>query len=305
MSDTIDRRKFLKRSVVLPVIAAAGMNITKSKTYAQSKINRAGGPSLKTSCCGYSYRKYLSKGEWTYDDFLETVAKLGFDGAELTAYYFENYPEKPSDKYLYHLKKKAFLLGLDINGSSCGNNFVKADKSERKEQIEYVKRFVECSNKLGAPEMRVFGGSRIPDGYSEKDAINWIVECMKECADYAGKYGVILALENHGGIPDKGETVLEILKKVNSEWLAGNLDTGNFGQTGDPYKHIEMVAPYTITCHVKVSVSRGEELDAKRVVDILRKVNYRGYLPIEYEEKEDPITGVPKFLKKIEAAIGS
>lgn len=303
MLKEINRRNFLKGSAVLPVIATSGIFPKGNKVYAQTKIQRIGEPRIKTSICAYSFRKYLTKGEKNLDDFLEYVAKLGFDGVELTFYYFPNYPERCTDEYLYHIKRKAFLLGIDINGTAVGNNFCEPDESKRAVEIERVKTWIECASKLGAPEMRVFGGRGIPEGYTENDVDRWVSEALKECCEQGSKYGVILALENHGGFPEKVEQVLRILRMVDSKWIAANLDTGNF-RSDDPYKDIAAVAPYAITCHVKVKVSRNEEVDMNRVVSILRNANYSGYLPIEYEEKEDPMKGVPRFLDKIKRALG-
>lgn len=304
MFKEMDRRKFLKSSAVFPVVAAASLSIKGDKSYSQTKIRRVGSPSLKVSCCSYSYRQYLSKGKWTLDDFLETCARLGFDGVELTSYYFPNYPNRPDYEYLCYIKQKAFLLGLDISGTAARNNFCNPDEKRRKEDVEHVKMWIECGAMFGAPEIRIFGGNGIPKGHTEEEVTEWVAECLKECADHGAKYGVMAALENHGGFPEKAEQVLRVLKMVDSDWAGANLDTGNFRSSDDPYKDIEEVAPYTITCHVKVSLRKGEIADMGRIVDILKKAGYRGYLPIEYEEKEDPITGVPKFLNEIKEAIG-
>ncbi len=301
MGNEINRRSFLKESAALPVLAAAGLGLVSNDSYGQRKVKRIGEPRLKTSICAYSMRKYFGEGKMNIDDFIEYAAKLGFDGAELTFYYFPNYPERCSDEYLYHVKKKAFLAGLEINGTAVGNDFCVSDKGKLAEEIKKVKTWTECASKLGTPEMRVFGG-RVPEGDTEEASVNRAVEAFKECCEHASKYGVMLALENHGGICTSAEQVLNIIKRVDSEWMGANLDTGNF-RSDEPYEEIAMVAPYALTCHVKVSV-KGEEVDMNRVVKILREANYSGYLPIEYEEKEDPMTGVPKFLKKIRAALG-
>lgn len=300
MSNEINRRRFLKGSAAFPVIAAAGLGLVSNDSYGQRKVKRIGEARLKTSMCAYSMRKYFGEGKMNIDDFIEYAAKLGLDGVELTFYYFPNYPEPSSNKYLYHVKKKAFLSGLEINGTAVGNDFCVADKDKLAQEIKRVKTWTECTSKLGAPEMRVFGG-RVPAGDTEEDSVKRTVEAFKECCEHASKYGVVLALENHGGICTTAEQVLNIIKKVNSEWMGANLDTGNF-RSDEPYKEIEMVAPYAVTCHVKVSV-KGKEVDMNRVVKILRDANYSGYLAIEYEEKEDPMTGVPKFLSKIREAL--
>ena len=47
---------------------------------------------------------------------------------------------------------------------------------------------------------------------------------------------------------------------------------------------------------------KKEDADLKRLLDMLRAVNYRGYVALEYEADEDPKTGVPKAvaaLKKL------
>ena len=45
---------------------------------------------------------------------LEYCADIGFDGVDITGYYFPAYPEVPSDAYIYSVKKRAFELGLVI-----------------------------------------------------------------------------------------------------------------------------------------------------------------------------------------------
>ena len=109
MANEINRRSFLKESAALPVLAAAGLGLVSNDSYGQRKVKRVGEARLKTSICAYSMRKYFGEGKMNIDDFIEYAAKLGFDGAELTFYYFPNYPERCGDEYLYHVKKKAFL----------------------------------------------------------------------------------------------------------------------------------------------------------------------------------------------------
>ena len=54
------------------------------------------------------------------------------------------------------------------------------------------------------------------------------VEAIEECCEHAGKYGVFLALENHGGITSEVDDMLAIVHDVNSPWFGVNMDTGNF-----------------------------------------------------------------------------
>lgn len=86
--------------------------------YAQKEVVKDELPSkLKTSLNAYSFNIPLSDGSMNLDELLEYSAENGFDGVDITAYYFPVYPEVPSDEYLCHIKKKAFLLGLEISGT--------------------------------------------------------------------------------------------------------------------------------------------------------------------------------------------
>jgi sugar phosphate isomerase/epimerase len=46
------------------------------------------------------------------------------------------------------------------------------------------------------------------------------------------------------------------------------------------------------------------ELDYDRIAAMLRKHNYRGYVSLEFEGKEDPRTGVVKSLSLLRKALG-
>ena len=118
--------------------------------------------------------------------------------------------------------------------------------------------------------------------------------------DHAAKFGVYLALENHGGITGTAEQMLAIVRGVKSDWFGVNLDTGNF-RTKDPYADLARIAPYAVNVQLKTEIQRQgakkEEADLKRLVTILRKANYRGYVALEYEAAEDPKAAVPRYVK--------
>jgi len=251
---------------------------------------------MKVSCAAYSYRDYLKSGKMDLMGFLEEASRMSLDGVELTAYYFPS----TDDNYLCMLKRKAYLLGLDISGTAVGNNFCQADPEERAKQVKMVKDWIDISVKLGAPCIRVFAGAA-PKGYSEEEATRWVIESLRECAAYAEPRGILIALENHGGVTSKAEQIINILKEVGSDWVGANLDTGNYRD--DPYGEIAATAPYAFTCHAKVEVPDGDgkvKADFSRIVSDLKNAGYKGYLTIEYESEEDPITAVPKFARELQ-----
>ena len=100
--------------------------------------------------------------------------------------------------------------------------------------------------------------------------------------------------------------MLRILDAIKSPWLGGLMDTGNFLE--DPYPKLEMIAPKTVFVQAKTYFGGGEwytlDLDYSKVATILRKVNYHGYISLEFEGKEPAEVGVPKSLELLRESFG-
>jgi sugar phosphate isomerase/epimerase len=155
--------------------------------------------------------------------------------------------------------------------------------------------WIDHSVTLGAPCIRVFAGP-IAEGVSEDQAFAWALECIRECVAYGEERGVVVALENHGGVTSTAEQVERFLDAIDSPWFGVNLDFGNFSV--DPYAEIARVAPRAVTTHAKLVSRFGDErraIDYSQVRRIMEQAGYRGYLSIEYEEADDPMTAVPRF----------
>jgi sugar phosphate isomerase/epimerase len=292
-----ERREFLKKSLTLAAASVAG---GATAAHAIEPIARSAAARMKVSCAAYSYRQFLTgkNPTMTLEDFIVKCAEMGADGVELTSYYF---PQPVTTEYLLRLKRQSFLLGLDVSSTSVGNRFTLPPGEERNKQIAHTKAWIDHAAVMGAPVIRIFAGNK-PNDVTEEQARQWTMECIEECCQHAAQRGVVLGLENHGGIVSTADQLLAIVKAVQSDWFGVNLDTGNF-RGGDPYADLAKVAPYAVTVQVKTEVTPagGKKVpaDLKRVVDILRHANYRGYVVLEYEAAADPMTAVPKAVEEL------
>ena len=131
---------------------------------------------------------------------------------------------------------------------------------------------MELAARLGAKTIRIFAGTR-DKGDTEEQARARCVAAIQEACDHAGKYGVYLALENHGGVTATIDQILAIIHAVQHEWFGVNWDSGNF-HSADPYADLARLAPYAVTAQIKTEIQRTgqkmEEADLKRLIDILR-----------------------------------
>jgi sugar phosphate isomerase/epimerase len=244
---------------------------------------------------------------------------MGFDGVELLRVQME----EDSDSYLQKLKRQAFLNGLDLCGMSTHQGFVSPDQKVRQENIELTIGFVEMAYKLGIPTIRVNTGrwgttesfdelmanKGIEDalpGVSEDQAFGWVIDSLGACVDRAEKCGVILGLENHWGLGRTAEGVMRVVRAINSPWLKVTLDTGNFFDRR--HEQFEMMAADTVLVQAKTYFGGGTwytlDIDYPAIAKIMQNVNYRGYVSLEFEGKEDFRSAIPKSLELLRSAFG-
>lgn len=303
--DNYTKRKFLKTLMAVPLVIPVGMVSGSQVTDSQDKAIKAGGHKLKISLNAYSFNDPLSKGTMNLDDLLEFCAQHNFDAVDLTGYYFPGYPAVPSDEYIYHIKRKAFRLGLDISGTGVRNDFTDPDESKRKKDVALVKNWIDCASKMGAPVIRIFSGKQIPVGYSWEQTLEWMMKDINECVDYGKKHGVIVAIQNHDDFIQTAEQVKKIIDGADSEWFGLVLDIGSY-RTHDPYKEIENTATYAVNWQIKEKIfldGREVKPDLARIMKIIKSSPYRGYLPIETLGSEDPRVKVPLFLEQVRKAL--
>lgn len=286
------RRRFLQTSVAAGTVAA----LAAAPALAIEPIQRAGPSRLHLSLAGYSYNRFLrlknpDKPAMTLAQFIDTAATLPVRAVELTGYYFA----QTTAQYLADLKGRCTRLGLDVSGTAINNNFCTTDAARLKEDIAHVKRWIEHTSRLGGKTVRIFAGT-VANNDKEERARAQAVSAIQEVCDHAGQFGVYVALENHGGITATIDQMLAIVKAVKHSWFGVNLDTGNF-HSADPYADLARLAPYAVVVQIKTEIQRAgkkpEDADLRRLTELLRKANYRGYVALEYEAREDPRKAVP------------
>lgn len=279
----MERRSFLSAALAAPLASAAAI-VPGQK------------PRLRSAICAYSYRDALAKKTMSYEDVVKAAVDNNVDGLDMTVYWFPS----TQDSFLIPLRGTAYRNGVDIYSISVRTNMCQPTPELRDKELADVKKWVDVAAKLGAGHIRVFGGT-VPKGRSEDDAAAWVVDVLSRGAEYAGKSGVILGLENHGGITARSERIVDIVKRVNSPWAQVNLDTGNFDR--DAYSQIGVILPYTANVQFKTEIrveqGRREESDWDRLTKMLATGGYRGYMALEYEAKEDPKTAMPRLLAKL------
>src|SRR5688572_28969286 len=100
MNAIFKRRKVLQSFLAAPVFATAGLVLNSNVGITQDRNLNSGKAKLKMSLNAFSFNGPLMDKKMTLDELLETCAEIGFDGIDITGYYFPGYPNVPADEYL-------------------------------------------------------------------------------------------------------------------------------------------------------------------------------------------------------------
>ena len=303
MYNHVPRRKFLSTVVGLPAAASAGLALNELPADEQRRKQKVSG--LKTSLNAFSFNDLLTKGTMTISDMLDFCAEAGFDGVDITGYYFKGYPAVPPDDYLFDIKRKAFRLGIEISGTGVRNDFTFADNNRREQEVALVKNWIEVAAKIGAPVIRIFAGNQKTDGYTTEQVTQWMLKDIQTCVDYGKKNGVVIGLQNHNDFIQTAAQVNSMIETINSEWLGLILDTGSY-RVNDPYDEIALSVKHAVNWQVKEKIFiKGEEKDTdlEKLMGIIKSSGYKGYLPIETLGEGDAKMKVSALLEKLRKAL--
>ncbi len=309
------RRRFLAAAGT----TALGLSLATTPTRGDESVVSPPRRRNPIAVSSYSFWRYNEATKLSIEDCIDLASDMGFDGFEILHVQMTD----ESNGYLQMLKRRAFVRGLALCGFSTHQGFVTPDADERKKEIEHTLHCLQLAHELGIPTMRVNTGRwrttksfdelmankgiepRL-EGYSDDDGFGWVIESFESLLPHAEKYGVLMGLENHWGLGRTAAGVLRIVDAINSPWLQVTLDTGNFLE--DQYEQYAQLAPKAIFVQAKTYHGGGKwytlPIDYGRVAEILRGVDYRGFISLEFEGKEDYLTAIPKSLTTLRAEFG-
>ena len=304
----LSRRSFLGATALGATMAALPARVA----HAQSKPSRR----VKLGISSYSYWHFRTT-RVPIETVIEKTSELGVEGVDI----LHRQMAGEDNAYLQKLKRTAFANGVDLICLSIHQDFVDPDPEVRQKNIDHTLHCIELAHELGIPSIRLNSGrwntirsfdklmenggeEPVLPGHTEDEGFKWCIDSIEKCLPSAEKHGVLLALENHWGLTRSPQGLLRIVNAIESPWLGVLMDTGNFLE--DPYTKLERIASETVFVQAKTYYGGGEwytlDLDYQKVAKILADVNYRGYVSLEFEGKENSDTGVRKSIEVLRNA---
>lgn len=267
---------------------------------------------MKISICHYSYHRCWKEESWSCDRLAEEVKKIGADAVDFHAGLVGD-PSTAAPQILTALEK----YELELSGLSMSNNFNTDDPELLKAQKENVKSWLKVAAEINAPVSRIFGGHCSDRSNPDllEAAFKAIIPALEDVVTEAERLGVVLALENHGGLPCTGEEQVKVIETINSPSLRATIDVGNYMQGGqEGHDGTAAAAKHAAYIHFKdfkktnppegsrlpwgiesCTVGAGD-VDHLKCLRALKGAGYEGFVAIEYEGPDDERKGVPESL---------
>ncbi|MGH2623158.1 MAG: sugar phosphate isomerase/epimerase family protein [Sphingobacterium sp.] len=268
------RREFLRNLG----LATAGLTIAPSLDLFAAKKDW-----FEISLAEWSLHRKINKGDLKNIDFPEYAAKnFGIYGVEYVNQFFK---DKAQDMtYLKDLNNRAKDNGITnvlimIDGEG---NLGDRDESKRLQAVENHHKWIDAAEFLGCRAIRVNAA-----GEGTKEEVkNQVVKSLSAIADYGKKGKINVVVENHGGISSHGDWLSDVLKTVGKKNCGSLPDFGNFYEY-DRYQGVTDLMPFAKGVSAKTHDfdAQGNEtgIDYAKMMEIVKKAGYKGYVGIEYE----------------------
>ena len=290
----MNRRDFLQTAGTVGAVIAAAPGI-------QTAFAATGKKKYEISMAAWSVHKMFFAGEITQIQMPDLCKDLGIGGLELVNSFFPS----PQYEYLKDLKKHAEDCGVKILLIMCDSEGTMdhEDKKERMQAVKNLHKWVDIAAVLGCHSIRCNSGHGKP---GDMEAVKRAAESFSALVEYGKSNGINIIIENHGGFSSDPKSLIALMEMVNDDCFGTLPDFGNFPKETDKYDAVDKMMPYAKAVSAKCFDfnDSGDEtvIDYQRMMEIVLKHDYHGYVGIEYEggrlSERDGIIACKKLLER-------
>lgn len=271
------RRQFLEKAILLGAagLAAPGLFTTKSNAMVTPRMTYD-----DISLAQWALVDEMRQGKWKNLDFPK-IAREDFDlnGIEFVNTLFE----VPTASYLNQLKKNAddhgvtmVLIMVDAEGDGC-----EPTPELRKQFAINHRKWIDIAHYLGCHAIRT--NCRGPQNVDKKEALKWAVESYHMLLDYAKQAKISVYIENHGGVSNDPDWMVELYKEVDDLYFGTYPDWRQPSNDFDNWDYLKKTLPWAGGMSYRNQPT--EELTAK-MIQLCKDSGYKGWYGIESSGRE-------------------
>ncbi len=281
------RRDFIQKSALLTGAAIMPSTLVSFSKQKSTTIMKKDDISLAQ----WALVDEIKAGKWKNLDF-PSIAREVFDlnGIEFVNTLFE----VPHVNYLNELKQNA-----DDNGVEMVLIMVDAEGDGAEPTAELRNQFavnhrkwIDIAHYLGCGAIRT--NCRAPKDADPKEALKWAVESYQMLLEYAKPAGIKVCIENHGGVSNDPDWMLDLLKKVDDADFGTYPDWRGPSDKFDNIDYLKKTIPYAFGQSYR---NQPTEEQSAQMIKISQDSGYQGWYGIESTGREAIHEGI-RILKK-------
>jgi len=259
--------------------------------------------------------------DWPIEKVVQTAVELKYDGVEIRGVrrvFDLSKAEEFSEEQIDGTRSLFDGAGMPICSVDASASFCWPELARQKEAYEEAMAHVEIARKLGAPQVRVFGGN-IPEGQPREKYARQLADWLAKLGDEAAGKGVRIAVETHDSWcrADELMPVVEMADCPNVQVLWDLMH---------PYIHGESMREAADrldgrVCHAHIKDYKGDgeltllgegELPLEEAFRELKRIGFDGFVSLEWEkawheELADPEEAFPQaiaFMRELDGRTG-
>jgi sugar phosphate isomerase/epimerase len=236
--------------------------------------------------------------EWCVD----RVAQAGYEGVD---FFFDRFLELPANEYeraAHTLGDYVDSKGMEIASIGAHHLLVTPRAADRRARVDVMKQAIDLAARIGARTVVAYiAGYYVPATYklmSRREALDVLVEMVRECAAYAGERGLTFSIEPHQEtLINTPAITLEVIDRVGLDNVRVTLDFGGvelgmkpFMPVADAFKSFGRLVDHVHAKDIAGVVGNWNMcwfgaglVDFAAYASALREIEYGGYVCVEWE----------------------
>ncbi len=230
----------------------------------------------------------IAKG-WSLEEIIENLAEVRFDGVELRTEHAHGVEISLSQRERADVRDRFARSPIKIVQLGSTYEFQSPDPAVLRQNIEGCKQYMQLAHDVGAPAVKVRpNGLETRAGIPAEKTLEQIGMSLRELGETGSALGVEARLEVHGRGTQRLDYIQRIMEIANHPMVAVNWNCNQVDlENGTLEENFVRVKKWIRNVHMRDLYL--QEYPWKKLIGLLRGINYDGYCCAEIPASEDPL----------------
>jgi sugar phosphate isomerase/epimerase len=235
---------------------------------------------------------YQTAQDWEVDRIIAICRETGYEGIEYLQDFNQRHGLEASatDAHVLVIKEKMDAAGLIVSSLTSCCAFHSPEESERRRNIQQVKRVIDQAALMSCDHVRVLGDRLPEDEAGKEEVLNNVAAALKELGRYAQPKGITVSIEAHGSFTDPAYATRVVREAdppnvgivFNSQWRVGAENGWSLPAGANSIAPLyDLLAPHITSVHTHQMEQADLWRYYREFFQLLVRDGYKGYVSNE------------------------